>query len=92
MKRGIQLETHTARFKPTAELLPFRSYEHFLSNHFQCQLHYITIGIEENFASVEHAYFWHMAAEFGNHDLATEIKNSKHAGQAKKLSKEIDRQ
>ena len=43
----------------------------------------------EDFASVEYAYFWHMAKEFCKDDLAKEIKNSKHAGQAKRLSKQI---
>ena len=84
-EKGHKVGDPHCKAKPTENILAFRSYEHCLSNHFPCQLHVF----EEDFASVEHAYFWCMAKEFGNHDLATEIKKSKHAGQAKKLSKQI---
>ena len=84
-EKGHKVGDPHCKAKPAENILAFRSYEHCLSNHFPIQLHVF----EEDFASVEHAYFWCMAKEFGNHDLATEIKKSKHAGQAKKLSKQI---
>ena len=71
--------------KPTEVILAFKSYQHYLSNHFPCTLSVF----EEQFKSVEHAYFWCMAKDFGHHDLAEKLKDSVHAGQAKRLSKEI---
>ena len=70
---------------PTETIRAFRGYQHPLSNHFACRLKVY----ESEFKSVEHAYFWHMAREFGNSDLATQIKNSAHAGEVKRLSKLI---
>ena len=84
-EKGHKVGDPHCKAKPIEDILAFRSYEHCLSNHFPCHLH--VFG--EDFASVEHAYFWHMAKEFCKDDLAKEIKNSKHAGQAKRLSKQI---
>ena len=70
---------------PTETIRAFKGFRHPLSNHFPCRLQVY----ESEFKSVEHAYFWQMATEFGNSDLATEIKNSAHAGEIKKLSKLI---
>ena len=70
---------------PTETIRAFKGFRHPLSNHFPCRLQVY----ESEFKSVEHAYFWQMATEFGNSDLATEIQNSAHAGEVKKLSKLI---
>ena len=71
--------------KPKETIVPFKGYQHVLSNHYPCQL----VIYDKHFKSLEHAYFWRMSTEFGKHDLATEIQNSPHAGVAKKLSKRI---
>ena len=56
-----------------------------LSNHFPCKLSVY----ESEFRSLAHAYFWRMASEFGKPDLAESIRNCDHAGNVKKMSKEI---
>ena len=84
-EQGHKVGDAQCKAKPTEEILAFRSYQHCLSNHFACQLRVF----DEQFPSLEHAYFWYMANEFGNHDLAVRIKNSEHAGVAKRLSKQI---
>ena len=73
------------RAKPKKIIVPFKGYQHVLSNHYPCQLNVY----EKHFRSLEHAYFRRMSTEFGKHDLATEIQNIAHAGKAKKLSKQI---
>ena len=70
---------------PVETIKAFKGYQHPLSNHFPCCLNVY----EHEFKSLEHAYFWHMATEFGQPQLATDIKNCIHAGEAKKLSKLI---
>ena len=70
---------------PVETITAFKGYQHPLSNHFPCHLNVY----EHEFKSLEHAYFWHMATEFGQPQLATDIKNCIHAGEAKKLSKLI---
>ena len=70
---------------PVETIKGFKGYQHPLSNHFPCCLN----GYGHKFKSLEHAYFWYMATEFGQPQLATDIKNSIHAGEAKKLSKLI---
>ena len=70
---------------PKETIVPFKGYQHVLSNHYPCQLNVY----EKHFKSLEHAYFWRMSIEFGKHDLATEIQNTAHAGKAKQLSKQI---
>ena len=71
--------------KPVEDIHAFKSYQHPLSNHFPCQLK----AYNHTFKSLEHAYFWRMATEMGKLEIAEEIKNSRHAGEAKRLSKEI---
>ena len=71
--------------KPTEEIYAFRGYQHPLSNHYMCELK----AYESTFKSVEHAFFWRMCTEMGENDLAARIKKSRHAGEAKRLSKEI---
>ena len=70
---------------PAQAIMAFKGYQHPLSNHFPCRLNVY----EHEFKSLEHAYFWHMATEFGLQELATEIKGCVHAGEAKRLSKLI---
>ena len=41
------------------------------------------------FRNVEHTFFHQMAMEMGKNDLADDIKNALHAGEAKRLSHDI---
>ena len=66
-------------------ILAFKGYKHPLSNHFACELS--VYG--KTFKSLEHAYFFHMATEFGKPELAEWIHQAPHAGHAKRLSKDI---
>ncbi len=58
---------------------------HPLSNHYKYDL---SIW-DECFKSNEHAYFWRMATDMEQPDMAEKIKNAKHAGAAKAISKDI---
>ena len=71
--------------KPKNPILAFRGYEHPLSNHFACELS--VYG--KTFKSLEHAYFFRMATEFGKPGIAEQIHKAPHAGHAKRLSKDI---
>ena len=71
--------------KPKNPILAFKGYQHPLSNHFACELS--VYG--KTFKSLEHAYFFHMATEFGKPELAEWIHQAPHAGHAKRLSKDI---
>lgn len=71
--------------KPTEKIYTFRGYRHPLSNHYPCDLEIF----DNHFKSVEHAFFWRMAKDFGKDVLATDIKESIHAGAAKAMSKDI---
>lgn len=82
---GHRVGDIACKAKTDREMIVFKSYQHPLSNHFPCD---ITIN-NEHFKSVEHAYYWRMATELGKHDIATEIQNSKHAGAAKRIAKQI---
>ena len=74
-----------ARLKNDMQIYTFKSYKHPLSNHYP-----FTLRIDDqDFKSIEHAYFWRMAMEMGKTDLAETIKKSKHAGEAKRIGKEI---
>ncbi len=64
-------------------ILAFKSYENVLSNFYLCDISWAG----EIFASVEHAYQWTKATELDKHDLAIKIKNAKHAGAAKAISR-----
>ena len=70
---------------PTQSILAFKGYTHPLSNHFPCKLRVY----EKEFNSLEQAYLYYMAREFGKHDLAAGIQDCKHAGEAKRMSKDI---
>lgn len=75
---------------PTDEdpgIYAFRSYENPLSNHFPCSL--ILFDDPDPFKSVEHAFFWKMCIDLKLPRCAEEIKQSKHAGEAKRLSKRV---
>lgn len=71
--------------KPKEDIMAFKSYQHPLSNHFPCQLEVY----DNEFKSLEHAYFWRMATAMGNPLLAAQIQTAKHAGEAKRMSKQI---
>ena len=71
--------------KPKEKILAFRGYRHPLSNHYACNI----IVNAATFRSVEHAFFHQMAMEMGKNDLADDIKNARHAGEAKRLSHDI---
>ena len=86
-ERGHKIGDRNCKAKPKEkeQILPFRSYEHPLSNHYPCRL-----TISGNiFKSLEHAYLWRMAMELGKPQIAADIVDSSHAGRAKKLSKDI---
>ena len=83
---GHRLGDEACQAKPTEDIVAFRGYEHPLSNHFPCQLK--VYG--KVFRSVEHAYFWRMATELSKPELAEQIRLAKHAGVAKRLSKNIE--
>ena len=84
-EKGHKVGYTVCKAKSTEDILAFKTYQHCLSNHFPCTLSVF----EEQFKSIEHAYFWCMAKDFGHHDLAARIKDSDHACQAKKLGKQI---
>lgn len=71
--------------RPVQPIYTFRSYEHPLSTQFPCSIIYS----DEEYKSVEHAYLCHMARVFGKFDLAKQIQESRHAGEARKLSRRI---
>ena len=83
---GHRVGESSCRAAPTQSILAFKGYTHPLSNHFPCKL----IAYEKEFRSLEHAFFYYMATEFGNHDLAAQIQDCKHAGEVKRMSKKID--
>ena len=82
---GHKIGADTCKAKPTDKILAFKGYHHPLSNHFPCELR--VYG--KTFSSVEHAFFWYMAVEMGQEQLAERIRTAKHAGEAKRLSKDI---
>ena len=82
---GHRIGADVCKAKPTDSIYAFKGYHHPLSNHFPCQL--AIYG--KTFKSAEHAFFWRMASEMGNFDLAKEIQDAVHAGEAKRLSKRI---
>ena len=61
------------------------TYKNPLSNHYPFELS----GYDTTFPSIEHAFFWRMPSEMDKPQLAEKIKQAKHAGIAKQLSKEI---
>ena len=47
-------------------------------------------GQEQQFKSIEHAFFWKMATDLGQDNLALHIREAAHAGVVKRLSKEME--
>ena len=68
-------------------ILAFRGYQHPLSNHFLTPI--IAFDQDKEFKSVEHAFFWKMAHDLGHSELASQIRDAKHAGIVKRLSKDM---
>ena len=66
-------------------ILAFRGYEDPLSNHYPTPIQ----AFDQDFRSLEHAFFWKMATDLEKHELAARIKAAAHAGVAKRLSKEM---
>ena len=56
-----------------------------LSNHYPTPIQ----AFDQDFRSLEHAFFWKMATDLEKHELAARIKAAAHAGVAKRLSKEM---
>ena len=84
MNKVIQLEMHSVS--------PNQQKRSWLSDHISIvsvTISCVSCMYLTKFPSLEHAYFWYIANEFGKHDLAVRIKNSEHAGVAKRLSKLI---
>ena len=84
-ERGHRMGDESCPALATADTVTFKSFQHPLSVDFPCELTYVG----EVFKSVQHAFLWRMALSFQKDDLAARIKNSKHAGAARLLSKEI---
>jgi ribA/ribD-fused uncharacterized protein len=82
---GHKIGDDNCKAKPTKKIVSFKGYQHPLSNHFPCNINIF----QQQFHSVEQAYLWRMALEFGKSDVAESILKSKHAGEAKKLSSSI---
>ena len=79
---GHRIGEDNCRAKPTQNILAFSTFQHQLSNHFPCNLEVY----DSSFRSLEHAYLWRRANEFGKQDLGNQIRSAKHAGVAKRLS------
>ena len=56
-----------------------------LSNHYPTPIQ----AFDQEFRSLEHAFFWKMTTDLEKHELAARIKAAAHAGVAKRLSKEM---
>ena len=69
-------------------ILAFSGYQHPMSNHYLTPI--VAFDQDEPFKSIEHAFFWKMALDFGQEDLAARIKKAVHAGVVKQLSKEME--
>ena len=74
-----------AKPKSNKEILAFKGYLTPLSNHYTCDLNVFN----NDFKSVEHAFYWKMAHDMGKEELAADIKSAKHAGIVKRISKGI---
>jgi ribA/ribD-fused uncharacterized protein len=65
----------------------FSGYQHPLSNHYPAPIK--AFDLEEPFKSIEHAFYWKMANEMDEQDLAEKIRKADHAGIVKNLSKKL---
>ena len=84
-QQGHRVGQEDCKAKPKEKITAFRGHEHPLSNLFPCEINIF----ETVFKSVDHALFWRMALEKGKPDLARKIQEARHAGIAKRISKEI---
>ena len=82
---GHKVGDSKCKAKPKKTILAFKGYTHPLSNHFPCKLKLFG----KDFKSVEHIRYWRMALELGKDELAKEIHGARHAGEAKRLGKNI---
>ena len=82
---GHRIGNEVCKALPSQEIVAFRTYQHPLSNQYLCELQYCG----SVFKSIEHAFLWKMAEDFGRHVIADSIRNSKHAGAAQRISREI---
>jgi len=82
---GHKVGDSICRAKPTDPILSFRTHEHPLSNQYPCALE--VHG--RTFQSVDHAFYWRMAMEFGKEELADEIVAAKHAGVVRRLALQL---
>lgn len=69
-------------------ILAFSGYQHPLSNQYPTPIS--AFNLDNPFRSVEHAFYWKMAMEFQQLQLADRIMDAAHAGIVKHLSKEMD--
>jgi predicted NAD-dependent protein-ADP-ribosyltransferase YbiA (DUF1768 family) len=63
----------------------FSGFQHPLSNHYPAPIK--AFDLEEPFKSIEYAFYWKMANEMDEQDLAEKIRKADHAGIVKNLSK-----
>ena len=84
-KQGHKITDEVCEAKPKQPIYSFRGHTHPLSNQYPSQL---TV-YNKTFKSLEHAYLYRMAMEHGRSDLAELIQNTKHAGEAKRVGKEL---
>lgn len=84
-KRGHKITESTCEAKPKHPICAFRGYQHPLSNLYPCEI--AVFGLI--FKSIEHAYLYRMLMELGHSDMAERVRNTKHAGEAKRVCKEV---
>ena len=82
---SVDIRRGKCKAKPKKTIYAFKGYTHPLSNHFPCSLKLYG----KDFKSVEHVLYWRMALELGNDELAKEIHKARHAGEAKRIGKNI---
>lgn len=69
--------------KPEKETFVFKNYEHPLSNQHLCDIHVF----DEQFSSVDHAWYWRLLLELGHPEEARQVMNARHAGVARSIAK-----
>jgi ribA/ribD-fused uncharacterized protein len=78
-------ENCPSKLEEGQHITPFSSENNVFSNFYPCKIS----AFGESFESSESCYQWYKAREAGRPDLAEDIKNAKHAGEAKRLSYNI---
>ena len=58
-------------------ILAFSGYQHPMSNHYLTPI--VAFDQDEPFKSIENAFFWNMALDFGQEDIVIRIKEAVHA-------------